>query len=29
MMHHYWPELLRSNDFILEFVTPIVKVSYI
>ncbi|KAJ1474825.1 DNA topoisomerase [Baffinella frigidus] len=25
MMHHYWPDLLKSNNFILEFVTPIVK----
>jgi len=25
MMHHFWPELLHRNDFICEFVTPIVK----
>ena len=25
MIHHFWPELLQRNDFICEFVTPIVK----
>lgn len=25
MMHHFWPNLLQKNDFIVEFVTPIVK----
>lgn len=26
-IHHFWPDLIRSNNFVKEFVTPIIKVS--
>lgn len=26
-IHHFWPDLIRSNNFLKEFVTPIIKVS--
>ena len=25
--HHFWPDLIRGNDFVKEFVTPIIKVT--
>jgi len=27
MIHNYWPSLMKINGFLLEFITPIVKVS--
>lgn len=24
-IHHFWPSLLKLNDFLVEFITPIVK----
>lgn len=26
-IHHFWPSLIQSNNFLKEFVTPIIKVS--
>lgn len=26
-IHHFWPDLIRNNNFLTEFVTPIIKVS--
>lgn len=26
-IHHFWPDLIRSNNFLKEFVTPIIKAS--
>ena len=26
-IHHFWPDLLKSNDFLVEFVTPIIKAT--
>jgi DNA topoisomerase II len=26
-IHHFWPSLLKLNDFLVEFVTPIVKAT--
>lgn len=27
-LHHFWPALMKSNDFLQQFITPIVKVSH-
>jgi len=27
LLHHWWPHLMQSGDFVREFVTPIVKVT--
>ena len=26
-IHYYWPSLIKLNGFMLEFVTPILKIS--
>lgn len=26
-IHHFWPDLLKANNFLFEFVTPIIKAS--
>jgi DNA topoisomerase-2 len=26
-IHHFWPDLLKANDFLFEFVTPIIKAT--
>ena len=26
-IHHFWPSLIRNNNFLKEFITPIIKVK--
>ena len=28
-IHHFWPDLVKSNKFLKEFITPIIKVTKI